>query len=41
LPSDYFHVGNAVERLQSLKRDPWEDFFNVKQTLPKIAKSRK
>jgi len=28
----------VLERLQSLKRDPWEDFFEVQQTLPKSFK---
>jgi bifunctional non-homologous end joining protein LigD len=35
LKSDHFHVGNVLRRLESLDADPWEDFFKVKQGLPK------
>jgi bifunctional non-homologous end joining protein LigD len=35
LTSDHFHTGNVVRRLQSLESDPWADFFDVKQGLPK------
>jgi bifunctional non-homologous end joining protein LigD len=34
-PPDRWNVENMHERLASLKRDPWEGFFEVKQTLPK------
>ena len=34
LRSDHFTVGNLPHRLPSLKRDPWHDFFHVRQELP-------
>ena len=34
LRSDHFHVGNLPGRLKSLHSDPWEGFFEVKQTIP-------
>jgi bifunctional non-homologous end joining protein LigD len=35
LSSDHFNTSNVVRRLQSLKKDPWKGFFDVKQGLPK------
>jgi bifunctional non-homologous end joining protein LigD len=34
LRSDHFTVGNLLHRLSSLKRDPWRDFFKIRQRLP-------
>jgi len=31
--SDSFDVGNARQRLKRLKRDPWRDFFKLRQTI--------
>ena len=40
LHSDHFHVGNLPGRLAGLKRDPWAEFFKVRQWLSvsRIAK---
>lgn len=38
LNSDHFHVGNAVRRLEALRLDPWADFFDIRQVLPKEKK---
>ena len=35
--SDHFRVDNVRRRLSSLKHDPWEGFFEVKQLLPKLV----
>jgi bifunctional non-homologous end joining protein LigD len=35
LRPDHFNIGNLRARLDRLKRDPWKDFFTVKQRLPK------
>ena len=32
---DYFNVRNVLERLAKLKKDPWADFFEVKQSVTK------
>jgi len=32
---DYFNVKNVPERLRKQKKDPWEDFFDVKQSVTK------
>jgi len=32
---DHFNVRNALARLSKLKKDPWEDFFDVKQSITK------
>lgn len=32
---DYFNVRNVLERLATLKKDPWADFFEVKQSVTK------
>jgi bifunctional non-homologous end joining protein LigD len=32
--SDQFTVGNLQHRLSSLKRDPWQGFFKIRQRLP-------
>jgi bifunctional non-homologous end joining protein LigD len=34
LRSDHFTVGNVRHRLAFLKRDPWHDFFKVRQRIP-------
>jgi bifunctional non-homologous end joining protein LigD len=34
LGSDHFTVGNLLHRLSSLKRDPWQGFFKIRQRLP-------
>ncbi len=37
LRSDHFTVGNVVDRLKGLKRDPWQDYLTMKQKLtPKM-----
>lgn len=33
---DQWTVENVPQRLQSLKKDPWAGFFDVKQSLPKL-----
>lgn len=35
IESDYFNVKNVRFRLQQLKKDPWEDFFTVRQSITK------
>ena len=35
LRPDHFNIGNLRARLDRLKRDPWRDFFTIKQRLPK------
>jgi bifunctional non-homologous end joining protein LigD len=35
LRSDHFTVGNLLHRLSSLKHDPWQGFFKIRQRLPK------
>ena len=35
IKSNHFHTGNVLGRLESLRRDPWEGYFAIKQTLPK------
>jgi bifunctional non-homologous end joining protein LigD len=37
---DYFHVGNVPDRLASLRRDPWQKFFSVRQSLTAAIRSR-
>ena len=39
LRSDHFTVMNVVERLKGLKRDPWRDYFTVKQKLTNRMKT--
>jgi bifunctional non-homologous end joining protein LigD len=34
LRSDHFTAGNVLHRLSSLKRDPWQGFFELRQRLP-------
>jgi len=34
LRSDHFHVGNISQRLDSLRRDPWNGIATLKQSLP-------
>jgi bifunctional non-homologous end joining protein LigD len=36
--SDHFTVANMVTRLKGLKRDPWRDYFSVKQKLTRKMK---
>jgi bifunctional non-homologous end joining protein LigD len=36
LRSDHFTVGNVLHRLSSLKRDPWQGFFKIRQRLPQL-----
>ena len=36
LRSDRFAVGNLLHRLSSLKRDPWQGFFKLRQRLPPL-----
>ena len=36
--SDHFTVANMVARLNGLKRDPWRDYFSVKQKLTRKMK---
>ena len=36
LRSDHFTVGNVLHRLSSLKRDPWQGFFKIRQRLPQF-----
>jgi bifunctional non-homologous end joining protein LigD len=38
LESSHFTVANVVERLAGLKRDPWQDYFTVKQKLTRKMK---
>ena len=39
LRSDHFTVGNLLHRLSSLRRDPWEGFFKVRQRLPQFQQT--
>jgi bifunctional non-homologous end joining protein LigD len=32
---DYFNLGNVLERLGKMKKDPWAGFFEVKQSVTK------
>ena len=34
--SNHFTVGNVLHRLSSLKRDPWQGFFKIRQRLPQF-----
>jgi len=36
LKSDAYHLRNLPTRLARLKKDPWEGFFRVRQTLPRL-----
>jgi bifunctional non-homologous end joining protein LigD len=38
--SDHFTVAKVVARLNGLKRDPWRDYFTVKQNLTRKMKAR-
>ncbi|MCE9526652.1 MAG: DNA ligase D [Planctomycetales bacterium] len=33
--SDDFHVGNVIQRLETMEQDPWRDIAKIKQSLPK------
>ncbi len=37
--SNHFTVANVVDRLKGLKRDPWQDYFTVKQQLTRKMKA--
>ena len=37
--SDHFTVANVLERLNGLKRDPWRDYFTIKQKLTRKMKA--
>jgi bifunctional non-homologous end joining protein LigD len=41
LRSDHFTLGNVLHRLTSLKRDPWQGFFNIRQRLPQFQQVRR
>ena len=36
LRSDHFTVGNVLNRLSSLKREPWQGFFKIRRRLPQF-----
>ena len=36
LRSDHFTVGNLLHRLSSLKQDPWQGIFKIRQRLPQF-----
>ena len=36
LHSDHFTVGNVLNRLSSLKREPWQGFFKIRRRLPQF-----
>jgi bifunctional non-homologous end joining protein LigD len=38
--NDFFNVRNAPDRLASMKKDPWGDFFDVKQTVTAAMRKR-
>ncbi|MEX2559257.1 MAG: hypothetical protein WD403_05045, partial [Pirellulales bacterium] len=38
--SDHFNVENLPDRLASLQRDPWEDFFNLRQSITAAARKQ-
>jgi bifunctional non-homologous end joining protein LigD len=40
LRSDHFTVKNLPRRLSALRKDPWADFFKIRQTLPAASRSR-
>ena len=40
LKSDHFHVADVPSRLASLKKDPWADFFKVRQAVSARAKKK-
>jgi bifunctional non-homologous end joining protein LigD len=40
LRSDHFTVGNLLHRLSSLKQDPWEGIFKIRQQLPQFRHGR-
>jgi bifunctional non-homologous end joining protein LigD len=40
LRSDHFTVKNLPRRLSALRKDPWADFFRIRQTLPVASRSR-
>src|SRR5699024_8226276 len=32
---DHFNIGNVVRRLETMKKDPWAGFFEVRQSVTK------
>lgn len=32
--ADHFRIGNLLQRLSSLRKDPWEGFFSLRQKIP-------
>ncbi|MEX2118960.1 MAG: DNA ligase D [Pirellulales bacterium] len=38
--SDHFNVENLPDRLASLQRDPWEDLFNLRQSITAAARKQ-
>lgn len=36
ITSDYFTIHNLPQRLERLKKDPWQHFFELKQKLPRL-----
>ena len=38
LRSDHFTVANVPDRLKRLRRDPWQDYFTIKQQLTRCMK---
>jgi bifunctional non-homologous end joining protein LigD len=40
LRSDHFTVGNLLHRLSSLKQDPWQGIFKIRQRLPQFHHRR-
>jgi bifunctional non-homologous end joining protein LigD len=35
--SDHFHLGNVPQRLATLDADPWDGFFDVRQSISSAA----
>jgi bifunctional non-homologous end joining protein LigD len=40
LPSDAFNIHNLPARLRSLRKDPWESYFEVRQSIAQSMKTR-
>jgi bifunctional non-homologous end joining protein LigD len=38
--SDAFNIRNMPDRIKKLKRDPWEGFFGIRQSITKTAKKK-
>jgi bifunctional non-homologous end joining protein LigD len=41
LKADHFTVDNIGHRLKFLKRDPWDGFFKLRQSVPAPAKRKR